>query len=524
MSSNAHKPSEKHTLDEVLKSLQDLMRGELLQDAPKPPPPPKPHYGKVGRPRKIPKPPAEQSAAQTTEAAGPVDVGAVLASLRSLVAHELADANGAESVNAPMAASDDARSPQAAPEDFPDSESESEDASYVLGEAESVTEALSEPMESVSSKVGETVTEAIEEPISEAPSSTSPQSRNAGAEGPATKTVSLEQSAAAARQPPDSSVPPEGLQQEFMFNASVSPAPDRSEALVLEFAPAPETRVKESSVRDADDATPVLEPEATQIDVAVNAGTADATAEAVDDTLVAPVDEIQAMLEEADNRDEEIVLEAPPPPEESFETTADVEIADAEVTPRPEPEWTISDLEPNESTEEVVIASAPDWETSDFPSAGDNGQKEEQPETPEDIPVAEGLVPPSEEVPAPEIEVAEAPGVSAGDEPPTSATPSGDTDGGKLGGHVELELGDLPVLQDVVVPPPAATQLNLIEPPLPNADRARELAVRVAARLNIERRKRGEPGIDTKTIHRLQQLLREELEKAGAKGENRRSK
>ena len=57
-------------------------------------------------------------------------------------------------------------------------------------------------------------------------------------------------------------------------------------------------------------------------------------------------------------------------------------------------------------------------------------------------------------------------------------------------------------------------------PPQPAADRARELAVRVAARLNIERRKRGEAGIDTKTIHRLQQLLREELEKAGAKGEN----
>jgi len=519
MSSNAHKPSEKHTLDEVLKSLQDLMRGELLQDAPKPPPPPKPHYGKVGRPRKILNPPAEQSAAQTTEAAGPVDVGAVLASLRSLVTHELADANGAESVNAPMAASDDARSPQAAPEDFPDSESESEDASCVLGEAESVTEALSEPMESVSSKVGETVTEAIEEPISEAPSTTSPQSRNAGAEGLVTKTVSREQSAAAARQPPDSSVPPEGLQQEFLFNASVSPASDRSDALVLEFAPAPETRVKESSVPDADDAAPALEPEATQIDVAANADTADATADA-DDTLVAPIDEIQAMPEEADNTDEEIVLEAPPPPEESFETTADAEIADAEVTPRPEPEWTISDLEPNESTEEVVIASAPDWETSDFASVGDNGQKEEQPETPGDIPVAEGLVPPSEEVPAPEIEVAEAPGLPAGDEPPTSATPSGDTDGGKLGGHVEMELGDLPVLQDVVVPPPAATQLNLIEPPLPNADRARELAVRVAARLNIERRQRGEPGIDTKTIHRLQQLLREELEKAGAKGEN----
>jgi len=520
MSSNAHKPSEKHTLDEVLKSLQDLMRGELLQDAPKPPPPPKPHYGKVGRPRKIPKPPAEQSEAQTAESTGPVDVGAVLASLRSLVTHELADANGAGSINAPMAASDGARSPQAAAEDFSDSDLESEDVSYVLGEAESVTEAFSEPVESVSSPVSETATDTIEEPISEAPSVATPPSPDADAEGPEIKSVSPAQSATAERQVPDASVPPEGLQQEFTFNASLSPAPDRSEGLVLEFAPAPEMRVKESSVRDADDATPAPEAEATQIDVAANADTADATAEAVDGTLAVPVDEFQATPEEADNGDEEIVLESPPPPEESIETTADVEIADAEVTPRPEPEWTISDLEPNESTEEVVIASAPDWETSDFPSVGDTGEKEEQPQTTGEIPVAEGLSPPSEEIPAPEIEVAEAPGVPAGDEPPAPATPAGNTDGGKLGGHVELELGDLPVLQDVVVPPPVATQLNLIEPPLPNADRARELAVRVAARLNIERRKRGEPGIDTKTIHRLQQLLREELEKAGAKGEN----
>jgi hypothetical protein len=87
-----HKPSETHTLDEVLKSLQDLIRNELLDAEPKPPPPPKPRYGKVGRPRKVvePKPPLptkqEMLAAHT-----PLNLDQVMASLRALVSEELSD-------------------------------------------------------------------------------------------------------------------------------------------------------------------------------------------------------------------------------------------------------------------------------------------------------------------------------------------------------------------------------------------------------------------------------------------------
>jgi hypothetical protein len=54
-------------------------------------------------------------------------------------------------------------------------------------------------------------------------------------------------------------------------------------------------------------------------------------------------------------------------------------------------------------------------------------------------------------------------------------------------------------------------------PPLPAPDRARDLVVRAVAKLNVEMRKTGGAGLDTKTILRLQQLIRQELEKSGDK-------
>lgn len=66
---------------------------------------------------------------------------------------------------------------------------------------------------------------------------------------------------------------------------------------------------------------------------------------------------------------------------------------------------------------------------------------------------------------------------------------------------------DIPVLQDVadLSAPPA--------PPLPDAAQARDIAIRVIARLNIERRKAGESPLDIKTIERLQQYLADALTK-----------
>jgi hypothetical protein len=84
-----HKPSEPHTLDEVLKSLQDLIRNDLLEEE-KPPPPPKPPLDpsvprKRGRPRKETiAPEASDPQPESTE-----DLDAVLDSLTELVDREL---------------------------------------------------------------------------------------------------------------------------------------------------------------------------------------------------------------------------------------------------------------------------------------------------------------------------------------------------------------------------------------------------------------------------------------------------
>lgn len=65
---------------------------------------------------------------------------------------------------------------------------------------------------------------------------------------------------------------------------------------------------------------------------------------------------------------------------------------------------------------------------------------------------------------------------------------------------------ELPVLKEVAAEIPQSPPL-----PLPEAAQAREIAIRVIARLNIERRRAGEAPLEIKTIERLQQYLAEAL-------------
>ena len=85
-----HKPSEKHTLEEVLKSLQDLIRNDLLDN----------NQAAAGKSGSAPipseeKPPREYTApvredfAPVNPAAGPVNLDAVMRSLKDLVSNEL---------------------------------------------------------------------------------------------------------------------------------------------------------------------------------------------------------------------------------------------------------------------------------------------------------------------------------------------------------------------------------------------------------------------------------------------------
>ncbi len=83
----------------------------------------------------------------------------------------------------------------------------------------------------------------------------------------------------------------------------------------------------------------------------------------------------------------------------------------------------------------------------------------------------------------------------------------------------------IPVLTDAVVFPDAGGEVDAeealqIEVPLPSPDRARDIAIRVAATLNIEMRKSGRRGLSTPVIIRLAQLLRDALAQAQSNVDN----
>jgi len=77
------------------------------------------------------------------------------------------------------------------------------------------------------------------------------------------------------------------------------------------------------------------------------------------------------------------------------------------------------------------------------------------------------------------------------------------------------DLGEIPVLEDII---------DLGEEhaggALPEAGEARRIAIQVAARLNVELRKAGKPGLTSDVITRLVRILGEALAKAGTNMEN----
>ncbi len=101
----------------------------------------------------------------------------------------------------------------------------------------------------------------------------------------------------------------------------------------------------------------------------------------------------------------------------------------------------------------------------------------------------------------------------ASDDPLVSATLS---DAEAIAREAALLADSIPVLTDAVVFPDADGEIAAeapaqLEAPLPSPDRARDIAIQVAARLNIEMRKSGRRGLNTPAIIRLAQLLRDAL-------------
>ncbi|MDH3563504.1 MAG: hypothetical protein OEN49_08945, partial [Gammaproteobacteria bacterium] len=90
-----HKPSEKHTLEEVLKSLQDLIRVDLSEDksaaskAENPPSTSPAHAPTETKPIREKPSSQREDFAPSSPGSGPVNLDAVMRSLRDLITHEL---------------------------------------------------------------------------------------------------------------------------------------------------------------------------------------------------------------------------------------------------------------------------------------------------------------------------------------------------------------------------------------------------------------------------------------------------
>jgi hypothetical protein len=228
-------------------------------------------------------------------------------------------------------------------------------------------------------------------------------------------------------------------------------------------------------------------------------------------------------------------VENPPPASEEF-IILDVEISGTpettppavetspatpmDASPAPEPP-----AAPVEKKITLEIASEPELNNTqnrssvDFDTLGLEPAQPEQapaPETELPVIVVEPDLSPAPAPEAPKVTEA-APVMEARATTPGAEPPAAPVDSAAKDAPAAFNLEDIPVLNEVVAPPAGSvpTPTTPPAPPLPAPDRARDLVVRAVAKLNVEMRKTGGAGLDTKTILRLQQLIRQELEKSG---------
>jgi hypothetical protein len=389
-----HKPSEKHALDDVLKSLQDLIRNELLEEqrtqAAEPSPPDSEVPRKRGRPRK---PPAPETPPPPPPLDPETEIQSAVNTLTDLVVREL---NPDDS--APVS-SESPATPESAADDTHD-----------------------------------------------APADAAPPT-------------------AVAEQP---SIQRRGEQREFSFDlepppGSVAPAADATDDAVTSAGSIPDT-IEEITLSGPDVAPPEIEDAAQATDA-----TDAATDAAVAYMPPEPVTE-QAV--------EEITLSTPDsaPPESDDAAEAVETLAGTGDAPAYTPSEAFTAPLP-----EVQDAVHADTEATEPP-----------------------LAPPETRLPSSSRLFIDTPA----EEEANDVDPA-------LSGHA---FDDIPVLQDVVEPAHAApVPAAPPGPPPPAFDSAQlhDLTIRAVARLNIELRKQGESVLSARLIGRLQELLREEMEKAG---------
>ncbi len=546
-----HKPSEKHTLEEVLKSLQDLIRVDLSESRTAAGKPEKPPSASPARAPAEAKPIREKPSSQREDfapaspGAGPVNLDAVMRSLSDLITHELNVGDEPKPAKTKPAATHDEylATEENIEEYIPEELSQLDDELKTSDEPVREELEAAPPPEEVpapGTKDDTTLPEeftpldeelTIEEPVELArPAAPTETTELPGEISPELlgESVSPPPGVDASPPEPEKDLAP-GEQHEMSFEEVPSPAPEPESVSMdsaLARSPEPELAPKPSApLEEREQAVETKQEEAAEalptIDVEESFDDNDYFAAAASGENTPPASE------------ETIDLSAEISPEPQTDTPPV-----AETTAAPEPEE--PPVAPAEATGEKItleIADEPvpgkthDKYSVDFdlPDLSPPLPEEPEPSPPVAGPTAESEAPvettEAESTPEPEstAPAPDAPAVEAKTEtPPTSEPPheTGETPAPEA--PASLGLDDIPVLKDVVDPRADDTLVTesstpAAEPPLPAPDRAREIVVRAVAKLNVEMRKSGSAGLDTRTILRLQQLIRQELEKGGKK-------
>lgn len=580
-----HKPSEKHTLEEVLKSLQDMIRNDLAEGAA--------GAAKAGSapvesrqqegaspgtaepsPRRDSTSSLREDFAPVAPGSGPVNLDAVMRSLKDLIGNELnvgdepkpPEAKSAETHEEYLATEEKIEEyipeelgrlgdepniagervpnePEPAPlrdESFAPEEIIEEtlprgftplDEELTLEELADATPSAPDLPEEIF--IEETLPEGFdsldEEPTAEKPAEITPPAPAL----PETPELPGEISPELALEP-ELKPPPSAPEAPPAMDAGI--APGTQQEMFLEEPPPIELRMPPPAAKTAPAPEPAPEPE-TAATPAVGAPEMELGKSNTEPAL--PTIEVEESFD-AGNYFDTVEPPAENPPAVSEEhIVLDVKFADASETmpPAVEPppatptDTTLAPEPPAAPVEKKVtleIVSGPLLDDSQSRSSVDFDALNLEPPppaataspAPEDelpvIAVEPDLNPatePETPKPAETAPVAETTGETA---PTAETTPSAPDKSGAPQAPSTFNLDDIPVLNEVVAPPAGSVPAAKPDTPpstLPAPDRARDLVVRAVAKLNVEMRKTGGAGLDTKTILRLQQLIRQELEK-----------
>jgi hypothetical protein len=523
-----HKPSEKHTLEEVLKSLQDLIRNDLLDNdrtaAEKSGSAPTPSEEKPPREHT---PPVREDFAPVNPAAGPVNLDAVMRSLKDLVSNELNVGGEPASVedSSPARTEDQEASENLADEFVPLDEELTFEESI-----EMVPPPLSAP--TMPEIPGEISAEMLSEPeVEAAPTPPAPVPEIDATIAPGMQHQLLFEEAPASATEPEPSIPDLAPKLELEPETGtdgIAPGMTR-ETAIQDFPDTSGDALPTIDVEETFDENAYFEAEARQTEAssankletqeiilsALDAslepetappanGAAQIPAENIAPTSESGSEKPKIKLEIADESATEYLLNIP---------SVDFDVVELE-SPREEP---LSSTQAIETPAPADEALAQEITLDPGPGAMPPPSADTKP----------GVTPETEGV----RQGSRVHGPEDGKVPATVTTPptTGET-------HLStpamepatpettesIDLDDIPVLHEVVAPPAGSALAGgpvspATEPPLPAPNRARDIVVRAVAKLNVEMRKSGGTGLDTKTILRLQQLIRRELEKDGEK-------